>query len=444
MTNVADLGPALPGLRCLRKLGSGGFSDVYLYERHQPRVKVAVKFLRPDLPAQSRHAFSDEADIMAELAEHPFIVPVLGAGTAPDGRPYLEMRYFGASDLGARVARQPLDVAEALKTGIQVASAVETAHRSGIVHRDIKPSNILVDPYGRPGLSDFGIAGRGARKQPHDLGFGVSVPWSPPEVLSGSSEATVSSDVYSLSATIWNLLTGRPPYDVPGGDNGEQATLARILRSSPPKTGRADVPHSLDRALQRAMAKDPLRRPQSALQFAQSLQRVEQELGLTRTDIVVLDINRASQDERLNEAGQQQHPLSDSGVTVMRPRKTPILPAAGQPAAASNAPMPASSDLHGTVHRPRSTPKASTGTPVSSGGRTPGRATRRWTAAAWFAAAVGVLIVGGATAALIQDSGTAEKAAAPTVQQTQLPTSPKIWLKGVTASEAWFEWEEEE
>ncbi|HEX2896408.1 MAG TPA: protein kinase [Marmoricola sp.] len=282
--------PDLPGLRYLEPLGSGGFSDVYLYERDQPRIKVAVKLMRADvLDDAQRRQFVAEADAMAELAEHPFIVPVLGAGTTEDGRPYLVMRYYPPPDLGERVAAAPMSVPDALRTGIQLASAIETAHRSGIIHRDIKPSNILVSSYGVPGLSDFGIAGRAAEATDEDEHLGVSMPWSPPEVLSGASNGSATSDVYSLGATMWNLLVGRSPFTIKGGDNSERAMFTRILHSKPPVTGRAEVPGSLDRLLQQAMSKNPAHRPQSAMELARHLQRVEQELRLARTEIVVLE-----------------------------------------------------------------------------------------------------------------------------------------------------------
>jgi serine/threonine protein kinase len=275
-------------MTCVEKLGSGGFSDVYLYEREHPRGRVAVKLLKADVLDESqRRQFAAEADAMAELAEHPYIVPVLGAGTSADGRPYLVMRYYPPPDLGARVAQEPLDVTGVLRTGIQLASAVETAHRAGIIHRDIKPANVLISSYGVPGLSDFGIAGRGDRPE-DDEHLGVSMPWSPPEVLSGQSNGSPASDVYSLAATIWNLLVGRSPFAVPGA-NDERALFSRILHSAPPATGRADVPASLERLLQQAMAKQPDHRPQTALELARHLQRVEQELRLARTEIVVLE-----------------------------------------------------------------------------------------------------------------------------------------------------------
>jgi len=273
----------------IEKLGSGGYSDVYLYERDLPKLKVAVKVLRADvLDEQQRAQFTLEADVMAELAEHPYIVPVLGAGSAPDGRAYIMMRYYPPPDLGQRVTEKPLTVAEALRMGIQLASAVETAHRSGILHRDIKPGNVLMSSYGVPGLTDFGIAGTLVEHdQEHDLG--VSLPWSPQEILTGASNGSVASDIYSLAASVWTLLVGRSPFFVKGGDNSERAMFSRIVHSNPPSTGRADVPSSLDRLLQQAMAKRPELRPRTALDFARNLQRVEQELRFARTETVVLD-----------------------------------------------------------------------------------------------------------------------------------------------------------
>ena len=289
--SASALGPELPGLQCLNLLGSGGYAEVYLYERERPRTRVAVKLMRADaMDDAKRRQFVAEADLMAALADHPYIVSVYDAGTAPDGRPYLVMQYYPSRDLAVRIAADPMSVQEALRYGVQLSSAVETAHRANVIHRDIKPSNILLDRYGQPGLSDFGIAGRpdsGEGEEEDEVG--VSIPWSPPEVLTGASNGSVASDVYSLAATVWTLLVGRAPFEVPGGDNGRRAMATRIIHSKPPATGRGDVPTSLDRMLQQALAKDPSHRPQSALELARNFQRVEQEMRLARTEVFLLD-----------------------------------------------------------------------------------------------------------------------------------------------------------
>lgn len=282
--------PILDGLEYIQPLGSGGYADVYLYEQQMPRMKVAVKVLKSEgLTASIKQQFIDEANTMAQLADHPYIVQVFRAGTSDDGRPFLVMKYYPPPNLAQRARRERFSVEEVLRTGIQLASAVETAHRAGVIHRDIKPANVLVSQYGSPGLTDFGIAGRGGALEDLDDDIGVSVPWAPPEVLYGQSNGDARADVYSLAATLWQLLVGRSPFEVPGGDNSAYALMPRIRSNPPPETERADVPASLERLLAQAMSKNPLARPGTALELARSLQHIEQQERFSRTAIVVLD-----------------------------------------------------------------------------------------------------------------------------------------------------------
>ena len=282
--------PDIPGLVYVQPVGSGGYADVFLYEQQMPRMNVAVKVLKGEgLTPAIRRQFSDEADTMAQLADHPYIVQVFRSDTAADGRPYLVMKYYPPPNLAVRARSERFTVEEVLRTGIQLASAVETAHRAGITHRDIKPANVLVSQYGAPGLTDFGIAGRGGAAVDDDDDVGVSVPWAPPEVLFGQSNGDARADVYSLAATLWQLLVGRSPFEVPGGDNTAYALMPRIRANPVPSTGRADVPVSLERLLAQAMAKDPANRPATALALARALQEIEQEQRYPRTAIVVLD-----------------------------------------------------------------------------------------------------------------------------------------------------------
>lgn len=283
--------PEIPGLVYVQPVGSGGYADVFLYEQQMPRMNVAVKVLKGEgLTPAIRRQFADEADTMAQLADHPYIVQVFRAETSADGRPYLVMKYYPPPNMAMRARSQRFTVEEVLRIGIQLASAVETAHRAGITHRDIKPANVLVSQYGAPGLTDFGIAGRGgaaAEEEADDVG--VSVPWAPPEVLFGQSNGDARADVYSLAATLWQLLVGRSPFEVGGGDNSAYALMPRIRSNPVPSTGRADVPVSLERLLAQSMAKDPNNRPATALAFARALQEIEQEQRFPRTAIVVLD-----------------------------------------------------------------------------------------------------------------------------------------------------------
>jgi serine/threonine protein kinase len=318
---VSEAIPTINGFRYLEPLGSGGYSDVYLYEQDMPRRKVAVKVLRrSDLDETLRRQFIAEANAMAALADHPNIVPVFSTGQTDDGRPFLLMSYYSRPNLGIRAAEARLSVAEVLRIGIQIASAVETAHRAGILHRDIKPANILTSQYGAPGLTDFGIAAQLASVDTEDEDTGVSVPWAPPEVLYATAPASVRSDVYSLAATLWHLLVSRSPFEVPGGDNKPYALMRRIRDTPPPSTGRAEVPTGLERLLQQAMAKDPAARPASALAFARSLLAVEQEQRLPRTEIVVLAEEQTSENRRGINAGD------DARTSVRTPKRIPLAP----------------------------------------------------------------------------------------------------------------------
>lgn len=277
--------PSIPGLSYLQHLGSGGYADVFLYQQAMPSRRVAVKVLREtNLSRQALTQFRTEANAMATLA-HPNIVPVYSASITADGRPYLVMMHYPRASLGERVKKERFTVAESIQLAIKLASAIETAHRAGILHRDIKPANVLTDQYGNPGLGDFGIAAEVSAADEQDLG--ISVPWSPPELLYATEAPSVSSDVYSLAATLWHVLVGRSPFEVVGGDNSQFALMKRIRDKTVPETGRADVPKSLERLLTGAMSKNPILRPATALDFARSLQAIEQELRLPRTEVVI-------------------------------------------------------------------------------------------------------------------------------------------------------------
>lgn len=289
MSTTARTAPQLAGYSYLQPLGSGGFAEVYLYEQQRTGLKVAVKVLNADsLDEAVQRTFTAEANTMARLSGHPFIVPVMDADITADGQPYIVMKYYPKPNLSVRARRAQFSVPDVLRIGIQVSSAVETAHRAGILHRDIKPANILTSEYDEPGLTDFGIA-VATTAEATSTAEGMSVPWSPPEVLFGLSDGDVRSDVYALGATLWHLLSGRSPYELAGGDNGHLALMRRIQGERLPTLRRDDVPEALQRLLRRSLDKSPDVRPQTALTLARGLQAVEQDLRLATTTIVVKD-----------------------------------------------------------------------------------------------------------------------------------------------------------
>ncbi|WP_394525287.1 serine/threonine-protein kinase [Paenarthrobacter nicotinovorans] len=280
--------PPIPGFKYISLLGSGGFSDVYLYEQDRPRRKVAVKVLLSDLKTEgARRRFESEANLMAQLSSHPYIVTIFEAEITESGHSYLAMEYCSRPSLDVRYRRQRFSVDEVLAVGIQVASAVETAHRAGIVHRDIKPANILVTDYNRPALTDFGISGTIGADAEDDAG--MSIPWSPPEQFRGGAVEGVPVDIWALGATLYTLLAGRSPFVLPGQDNSQRELISRITNAPLPRLGRADVPESLELVLATAMAKSPGSRYSSAHAFALALQRIQTELNLSVTPFEVLE-----------------------------------------------------------------------------------------------------------------------------------------------------------
>ncbi|RUQ84418.1 serine/threonine protein kinase [Labedella gwakjiensis] len=300
--------PEIPGLTFLRPLGSGGFSDVYLYQQELPRREVAVKVLAAEtVDDQARAAFVGEANLMAQLSAHPYIVTIYGASVAADGRPYFMMEYCAGPSLADQYKDHRFTVADALRTGVRLSSAVATAHSAGILHRDIKPANVLTNAYGWPALTDFGISAALEPDHAHagltsagdtpvgeaDGGtsptIGMSIPWSPPEMFADHPQTDVRSDVFSLAATIYTLLAGHTPFEVRGKPNGMIDLIGRIERGAmtPLENDRPDVPRSLLLVLARGMAVDKESRYDSVLEFARALQRVELELSFSPTTIDV-------------------------------------------------------------------------------------------------------------------------------------------------------------
>ncbi len=298
----ASAPPALPGYAHVRTLGLGGFADVFLYRQDLPRRDVAVKvLLAGSLDDEVRARFQTEANLMAQLSHHPSIVTVYQADIAADGRPYLVMEYCSRTGLAERYRTERISVAEVLRIGVRLASAVETAHRAGILHRDIKPANVLTTDFGWPALTDFGIAattGHGG-----GAAVGMSIPWSPPELLAEHPHGDERSDVYSLAATLYSLLAGRTPFEIPGGQNGAQQLVARIERAPLPPTGRDDVPGTLDSVLERAMSKVPALRHPSAAALGRALQQIEADLRLPVTPLDLLDDGTPQADPQPAPAG---------------------------------------------------------------------------------------------------------------------------------------------
>ena len=411
--------PVLDGFEFVELVGSGGYADVFLFEQQVPNRRVAIKVLDPGaVPAGSgQQMFTAEANLMAKVSAHPYIVQVFHAGTAPDGRSYLIMEYYPGPNYSDRARAEQLAVAECLQVGIQLSSAIETAHRAGILHRDIKPANILTSEYRRPGLTDFGIAS--AQGPDSDTADGVSIPWSSPEAL-GSSAPDRRADIYSLAATVFTLLAGRSPFEVPGGDNRALSLISRIERNPVPSIGRADVPASLERVLANAMAKVPAHRPASAADFGRQLQAVESELRYAVTPLELADVERVV---RSRSAEVDDDSTRVKGVTEVRAQDEPGTSIAAVPSAPTPvAPVEqrrregllAEPEVDDTMIRPEAPTQA---TPEAERGSS----NRIWLAAGVVAAAI-AFVVGG----VVAFGGGGEEADADTPQFDEFEVNDNI------------------
>ena len=302
--------PVLPGYTHVRALGTGGFADVFLYEQAMPRRTIAVKVLLTNtVQGDLRTAFLQETNTLAHLATHPHVLTMYEAGIASDGRPYL-VTEFCPRGFGERFRRETISAREVIATGLAVGSALETAHRAGVLHRDIKPANVLITTFDRPVLADFGIAATLEHLEAEDAAqVGLSVPWAPPELLDGQSTGTVLSEIYSFGATLYALLTGRSPYEKEEGPNDRRALASRILgRGGPAPIQRPDAPPALVDVIVQCLAKNPAKRPQSMLEVLHRLQLAESQLGLRPSTLQLaqeapLPVPSAQDDVAVGHAG---------------------------------------------------------------------------------------------------------------------------------------------
>ncbi len=294
--------PSLPGFKAEAWLGGGGFADVYRYTDTTMGREVAIKVLHRGVKADAQKSFEAEANLMAKLSNHPSIVSIFQAGVAEDGRPFLVMEICPPPHLGAKISKRPLALDKTLEIGVQISGAVETAHRLGILHRDIKPANILFTEFGRAALTDFGISVSSGSETANS---GLSPLWAPPEQFKRAyGEMGPASDVFSLASTLWACLVGRSPMSV-AGQNDHAHLRERVPTMPPPRTGRADVPDTLEQVLAIAMSKAPSQRYQTVLEFARALQGVQAQLNhaVTNIDVLTERSDEAVEDEDLQGSG---------------------------------------------------------------------------------------------------------------------------------------------
>jgi len=270
MSDLAD-GAVVDGrYRIVRRIGSGGMADVYLAEDTHLGREVALKVLhrRFAQDAEFVERFRREASAAAGL-QHPHVVGVFDRGEH-EGTYYIAMEYLRGRTLKDVVAKEaPLDQLRVIALGTQILQAAGFAHRNGVVHRDFKPHNVIVDDSGNVKVTDFGIARAGASEMTETGSIMGTAQYLSPEQAQGQ-EVTPRSDVYSIGVMLYELLTGKLPFD---GDSAVAIAL-KHMQEPPPAMNREGlrIEPNLEAVVLGALAKEPAARWQSAEDFAAALE----------------------------------------------------------------------------------------------------------------------------------------------------------------------------
>ena len=260
-----------------RPLGCGGMATVYLGHDSELDRPVAIKVLAENLAGDEafRRRFLREARLAARLS-HPNVVSVYDAGEEADGRPYIVMEHVDGETLAEVLSeRGPLPADEAAMLAAQACRGLAHAHAAGLVHRDVKPQNLLLRRDGTLKVADFGIARAAEATALTQAGtvLGTAAYLSPEQAL--GQEATPAADVYSLGAVLYELLTGRPPYELESladlAAKQAEGAITPVGELAPA------VPQRLEDAVMRSLARNPAYRPASANELARQLEATETE-----------------------------------------------------------------------------------------------------------------------------------------------------------------------
>ena len=259
--------------RLERELGQGGMATVYLAEDVKHRRKVALKVLRPELSAViGAERFLKEIETTANL-QHPHILPLHDSG-AVDGTAFYVMPFVEGETLRDRLEREKqLPIDDAVRLTREIASALDYAHRKGVIHRDIKPENILLHE-GQALVADFGIALAAATtsgSRMTETGMSLGTPhYMSPEQAMGERTVDARTDVYALGCVLYEMLVGEPPFTGPTA----QAIVARVLTGAveAPSVRRSTVPANVNAAVLTALQKLPADRFATAAAMSEALQ----------------------------------------------------------------------------------------------------------------------------------------------------------------------------
>jgi serine/threonine protein kinase len=246
--------------RILRRLGAGGMGEVYLAEDSLLGRKVAIKVLpaRSMADEKARSRLIREARAAGKMSSHPHVVDLFDVGVTEDGHPYMIMELC-LGTYAERMKGELLGAAECRDVGAKIADALADAHVLGVLHRDVKPANLLVTRFGEPALADFGLAVL-AETRDSSITMELTPAYAAPEMFHHGRPVT-ASDVYSLCATMYALMRGRPPR---WRDNYTPTIASLVDMFAERVPDLQGIPAELTALLRRGMANNPASRPTAA------------------------------------------------------------------------------------------------------------------------------------------------------------------------------------
>lgn len=279
--------PRFEGCEEVEQIGRGGFGTVYRAYQTAFRRRVAIKVLSVGASDETTlRRFRREVGAVGSLSGHPHIVVVHDIGTTEQGDPYLVMAHLSGGTLGDRIdAEGPVPWRSVVAWTVKLAGALEAAHAAGVLHLDVKPDNVLFDEFGEPQLVDFGIARLEGVTHSRSGHIKATPLYAAPEVLSGTRPSP-GADVYSLAATAYAALRGRPAF-LEDTDETLAPMLTRVLTQPPDPLPEATLPGAVWEVVARGLSKEPTVRPATAAELGRDLQDAQRAGGIPVTTMTI-------------------------------------------------------------------------------------------------------------------------------------------------------------